>query len=152
MKVAIIIRILEQVSSIYGAGGAVGQQKDLTILAMALQTAADLEVKEWVEKFNARKLKAAKRPVRQSKELNEALVSEYVTSLKAASNAKQIADLIAQLKKDKAIDKRHLFEIAAQFSGDGGGYSKKEQAITSIQAAFVQQQRFNNKLTASHLA
>ena len=118
-------------------------------LASALDAKANLDLADWARGFEARRAKPPK-PPKVTKELDVALVTSYVRTLRSASDPEQLADLVTQMKKDKAVDKRHLFEIAAQFTGDGGSFKKASDALESIQSAFVEQQRFSNKLRAAH--
>lgn len=150
MTIRQLLHVLNQVRDLYSVGGATAQTKELDALIQALTPDADVAVSEFVtqaEKFSEPRPKKEKK---SAKPIDPTIVATFLKSLKGAEDLDQIDGVIAIMKHDK-IDKSHIYQIAAQFSGDDPRFNKLSDAFARIKSAFVEQKRFENKLHAAHL-
>lgn len=135
---------------LYSVGGATAQAKELDALIQALAPDSDVAVREFVsqaEEFSKPKPRKEKKP---AKAVDPNVIATFLQSLKGAADLDQIDGVIAIMKHDK-IDKNHVYQIAAQFSGDEPRFKKLSDAFARIKSTFVEQKRFENKLRAAHL-
>jgi hypothetical protein len=150
LKIRQLLHVLHQVRDLYSVGGATAQTKELDALIQALAPDCDIAVEKFVsqvEEFSKPKPKKEKKP---AKAVDPNVIAKFLQSLKGAEDLDQVDGVIAIMKHDK-IDKKHVYEIAAQFSGDEPRFGKTADAFARIKSAFVEQKRFENKLRAAHL-
>ena len=150
MSVGHILQALGRLSDFFAAGGADAQTKDLNLLIEALSPEAEHSVDQLVAEIEALSKQKSKKEPKPAKVFDLAIVEKYLRSLKQADDLDSITAVIAMMKQDK-IDKPHLFQIAAEFTGSGPQYKTTSDAFARIRGAFIEQKRFENKLKAAHL-
>jgi hypothetical protein len=150
LSVARLIDVLRRLSDLYAAGGAAAQAKDLNSLVDALNPDEGLSVAEFIANIEASSKPKAKKEPKPAKAIDPTVVEKYLRSLKEADDLDEVTTVISIIKHDK-IDKDHVFQIAAQFTGGEPRYKSSNDAFARIRGAFIEQKRFENKLKAAHL-
>jgi hypothetical protein len=138
------------VRDLYSVGGATTQTKELDALIQALAPDSDVAVREFVSQVEEFSKAKPKKEKKTAKPVDPNIIATFLQSLRGAEDLDQVDGVIAIMKHDK-VDKKHVYEIAAQFSGDEPRFKKLSDAYARIKSAFVEQKRFENKLRAAHL-
>ncbi len=150
MSVGDLLEALRRLSDFYAAGGAAAQSKDLNLLVDALSPDAGLSVEQLLADIEASSKPKSKKEPKPAKVIDSIIVEKYVRSLKEAADLDEITAVISIIKHDK-IDKSHVFQIAAMFTGSDPRYKSANDAFARIRGAFIEQKRFENKLKAARL-
>lgn len=150
MSVGQLLEALSRLRDLYAAGGAVAQSKELNLLIDALGPDAGLSVEQLVAGLEASSKPKPKKELKPARVIDPTIVEKYLRSLKAADDLDEITAVISIIKHDK-IDKPHVFQIAADFTGSEPRYKSANDAFARIRGAFIEQKRFENKLKTAHL-
>lgn len=150
MSVSSLVDALDHLREIYAAGGAATQAKELGLLIDALRPDARLSVEQFLTEIEVASKPKPKKESKPPKVIDPAIVHRYVQSLKDASDVDEVVAVISIMKHDK-VDKDHVSQIAAQFTGSEPRFKSMSEAFARIRGAFIEQKRFENKLRAAHL-
>ena len=150
MSVANLITALERLKEIYAAGGASAQAKELDLLKDALAQDVELAVETLLAEIDFVSKPKAKKQPKPPKLVNPAILSRFVQALKEAGDVDEVDAVVSIMKHDK-IDKDHVYQIAAQFTGSEARFKTIGEAFARIRGSFIEQKRFENKLKAAHL-
>lgn len=150
MSVSSLVDALKHLREIYAAGGAATQAKELGLLIDALAPDEGLSVEQFLTEIElASKSKPKKQP-KPPKVIDPTIVRRYLQSLQNAEDVDEVVAVISIMKHDK-IDKDHVSQIAAQFTGSEPRFKNLSEAFARIRGSFIEQKRFENKLKAAHL-
>lgn len=141
---------LRHLSEIFAAGGAATQAKELNALVQALAPDSELSIEQLLTEIELASKPRPKKKPKQPKLIDPAIVHQYLQSLKDAGDVDEVVAVISIMKHDK-IDKDHVFQIAAQFTGCEPRFKSLNDAFSRIRGTFIEQKRFENKLKAAHL-
>ena len=150
MSVGQFLEILKRLRDLYSAGGAVAQAKELNAFIEALAPDAEFTAEEFVAFIEASSKPKPKKGTKPPKTIDPSVVEKYLRPLREADDLDEVVTLLSIIKHDR-IDKDHVFQIAAQFTGGEPRYKSASEALARIKGAFIEQKRFENKLKAAHL-
>lgn len=150
MSVGQLLEVMKRLRDLYSAGGAAAQAKELDTFIDALGPDAELSVEQFVALITASSKPKPKKEPKPPKVIDPGVVEKYLRPLREADDLDEVMTLLSIIKHDK-IDKDHVFQIAAQFTGGEPRYKSASEALARIKGAFIEQKRFENKLKAAHL-
>jgi hypothetical protein len=157
VKVADLVRVLDQLQQIYALAGANAPAKDFRTLTETLTPYVNLELAAFVtqarENLNAPKEKRSKKSAGRlvpTEPVNVELVASYVAALKnVGTNLAAFDELFRNLKADNRLGLKELTEVAHQYSAGVSKYRTVAAAQSEISKAFIRHARFVNKLRSN---
>lgn len=150
MSVSSLVDALKHLREIFSAGGAAAQAKELGLLIDAIAPCEGLSVEQLLAEFESASKSKPKEASKPPKVIDQLIVQRYLQSLKNAEDVDEVVAVISIMKHDK-VDKDHVSQIAAQFTGGEPHFKSLGEAFARIRGAFIEQKRFENKLKAAHL-
>jgi hypothetical protein len=155
MKIADVIKVLDQVRQLYASAGAKGPAADFEKFIDILKTRTEYDigkflaqVREGLERPKQKKTRAkTKAKATSTTDFDIGAVTYYVEQLKGIG-ANQVAfdRLFEALSADKRLGLGELTAIAHEYSGGVIKFKSASAARTDISKTFIRQARFLNKL------
>ena len=145
---------LASLQSFCQAAGAKTAEKDLKVLAAALEVhaAESLEsfiarMQVWLSEAAAKPKGRSKAPATKSATSNEEAIASYLATLRNAGiDRANFEAVLATLKADKSLKSPEVAEIARRYANTVTKYKSIAAAHADISSAFTQRARFANKV------
>lgn len=153
MRMSELAALLVRLSRLYAHGGAKTQGNELQALADAVSICGEESVEDYVKEVKAQFSRPKAQPrTKQPKALDESLLQRYAEQLSNADEHDALMTILAVMKKDKKFDRAHLQEFARRYTGEEAKAKSVAAEYERIENSFVENKRFENKLSAARLS